>query len=680
MRYLRFELSLAFLLAFSFGLATPAGPGSESGFDLGNLDRSVKACVDFNRFASGGWMAKNPIPAAYPSWGTFSELAERNQEVLRQILEEAAQNRSAAQGSNEQKIGDFYAACMDEQKIETEGIKPLEPELERIEQIRDPQSLQAEIVRLQGFGVRALFDVDSTQDFKNSTQVIGEIDQGGLGLPDRDYYTKEDEKSKNIRAEYVKHVGKMFELMSDGADKAAAEAKTVIDIETKLAQASMTRVARRDPNAVYHKMSQDEVRKLAPNFTWQGYFQATGLAGKGDINVATPDFFKEANHLLDSVPLADWKTYLRWHLINAAAPALSSKFVDEDFHFKGAILTGTKEILPRWKRCVRATDRGLGMALGQVYVQKNFPPQAKARALEMVHNLEAALRDDISTLTWMGPKTKKAALVKLNAIVNKIGYPDKWRDYSALEINRGPYVQNFFRANRFEFNRDLAKVGKPVDRTEWHMSPPTVNAYYSPQMNEIVFPAGILQPPFFNPHADDAVNYGGIGAVIGHEMTHGFDDQGSRFDAQGNLKNWWTAQDLKNFKARAECVIKQFDGYKVEDSLHENGKLVVGEAIADLGGLTISLKAYQKSLQGKPQPKDIDGFTPQQRFFLGYAQVWASNARPEFIRLLINVDPHPLPRFRVDGTLSNMPEFAKAFSCKPGDPMVRPPSERCQIW
>jgi putative endopeptidase len=679
MRSLRVWLAMVLLSLFSLAvMASPLGP--EHGFDLANLDRSCAPCTDFNKYVNGGWMARNPIPAAYPSWGIFNEVNERNREILHQILEDAAKDTTAAPGSNEQKIGDYYGSCMDTAKIESEGLKPLQPELDRIEKISDLQGLENEIAHLQSIGVHAFFVVDSTQDFKDSTQVTGEVDQGGLGMPDRDYYTREDEKSKQQRDEYVKHVTKMFELMGDNAEIAAAEAQTVVELETRLAKASQTKVERRDPQAVYHRMPQAQLKTLAPNFPWDDYFSAVGLAGKGDVNVTAPTFFKEISALLASEPMANWKTYLRWHLINSAARNLSSPFVDEDFRFKGTILTGTKENLPRWKRCVSYTDHALGEALGQAYVKKAFPPEAKVRALEMVKNLEAALADDLRQLAWMSEATRQQALTKLQAITNKIGYPDKWRDYSALEIDRGPYVQNTFRAAKFEFNRDLNKIGKPVDRTEWGMTPPTVNAYYNPQLNEIVFPAGILQPPFFDFKADDALNYGGMGSVIGHEMTHGFDDEGSQFDAQGNLKNWWTADDLKNFKARGECVAKQFDGYLVEDKLHENGKLVEGESIADLGGLVIAFAAFQKSLGGKPRPAEIDGFTPEQRFFLGYARGWADNIRPEFARLLTNVDPHPLPQFRVNGPLSNLPAFAQAFKCKQGDPMVRPPSDRCAIW
>jgi putative endopeptidase len=422
-----------------------------------------------------------------------------------------------------------------------------------------------------------------------------------------------------------------------------------------------------------------EAASLAPHFAWDEYFKGINLSGTPDINVGQPNYLKAVDKYLTEMPLADWKTYLRWRLIDTSASALSKKFIEEDFNFKGRILTGTKENLPLWKRCAQSTDRALGEALGQVYVEKNFPPAAKEKMLALVRNMVAALRDDLSSLSWMSQPTRKAAITKLEAFARKIGYPDKWRDYSALTVDRGSFVNNGFRARAFEFNRTLSKIGKPLDRAEWGMSPPTVNAYYNSSMNEIVFPAGILQAPFFDLNADDAVNYGAIGAVIGHEMTHGFDDQGAQFDAEGNLKNWWSETDLKNFKERTECVVKQFDSFVVDpqDNLRQNGKLVVGEAVADLGGLTIAYAALQKSMEGK-RPAKIDGFTPEQRFFLGYAQVWAGSSRPEFDRLQTNTDPHPLPRFRINGTVSNMPQFQQAFGCKAGDPMVR--ADRCQIW
>jgi predicted metalloendopeptidase len=672
---------IALVLLSLASLAITAAPvAPEHGVNTANMDKTCAPCEDFNQFANGGWMAKNDIPPAYPAWGVANEVNERNRDVLHKILEDAAKDTMAVRGSSEQKIGDYYGSCMDVARIDREGLKPLQPELDRIRQIADVPSLEAEIVHLQTLGVSAFFGVDSTQDFKDSTQVTGEVDQGGLGLPDRDYYTRDDAKSKEQRDEYLKHVTRMFALMGDPAATAAAEAQTVMALETQLAKVSQTRVERRDPKNVYHRMPQSGLKTLAPNFPWEDYFTAVGLAGKGDVNVTAPDFFKGMGQIIAAQPISDWKTYLRWHLINTAAPALSAPFVDEDFHFKGTVLTGTKEILPRWKRCVRSTDHALGEALGQVYVKKAFPPEAKTRALEMVKNLEAALADDIKTLPWMSDATRQQALIKLNAINNKIGYPDKWRDYSAFEVTRSSYVENVIGSAKFEFHRDLNKVGKPVDRTEWGMSPPTVNAYYNPQLNEIVFPAGILQPPFFDFKADDALNYGAMGAVIGHEMTHGFDDEGSQFDGQGNMKNWWTPEDKKRFDTRGACVASQFDGFFVEGNLHENGRLVEGESIADLGGLAIAYAAYEKSLEGKPRPKDMDGFTPEQRFFIGYAQSWEENLRPEYARMLTNVDPHPLPKFRVIGPLSNLAAFAKAFGCKAGDPMVRPPADRCGIW
>ena len=666
------------VLILTFAAANIVGQNGH-GFDLANLDKNAAACTDFYQYANGGWLAANPIPAAYPSWGVANILNEKNRDVLHEILEAAAKNTNAPKGSSEQKVGDYYATCMDEAKIEAEGAKPLAPELDVIAKIKDQQSLQEAIAHFHSIGINALFNSDSTQDFKNSAEVTFEVYQGGLGLPDRDYYTRTDDKSKVTRDEYVKHVAKMFELLGDDGTKAAAEAQTVIALETKLAEASLTRVELRDPERIYHRMTVAQMKDLAPVYDWPGYMQKLGVTQKTDVNVATPDFFKAMNQQLTSVPIADWQTYLRWQLINNTAPALSSNFVDEDFNFKGRILQGSKENLPRWKRCVGGTDRVLGEALGEVYVKKAFPPAAKARALDMVHNLEAALKSDISTLSWMGEATRKQAIVKLDAFLNKIGYPDKWRDYSSLQVDRGSYVTNRFRANAFDKRRDLAKIGRPVDKTEWGMSPPTVNAYYNPQINEIVFPAGILQPPFFDAEADDAYNYGGMGSVIGHEMTHGFDDQGRQFDSTGNLTNWWTDADLKAFNERAQCVISQFNGFEVEKGLNQNGKLVVGESIADLGGLVIAYAAFQKAMEGKPK-RTIDGFTPEQRFFLGYARGWATSIRPESARMLALQDPHPLPKFRVNGPLSNMPQFAAAFSCKVGDAMVRPEKDRCQIW
>ena len=657
--------------------AKPAGDSSYWGFDTANLDKSCKPCDDFYQFAMGGWMKANPIPPAYSTWGSFSQLVDKNQQNLRQILE-AAEKQQAVAGSNEQKIGDFYASCMDTAAIEAAGTKPIDAELATIAAMKNAAELQAETARLQKEGVGVLFGFRATQDAKDSSQVVGAAWQGGLGLPEREYYLKQDDKSKQLRDNYVKHVARMFELLGDSADTATTEAGTILRIETSLANASMKNTDLRDPEKTYHRMKLADVQALTPAFSWQTYFKLLGHPELKEINVGQPDFFKALDSQLTATPLADWKTYFRWHLLNSAAPELPDKFVAEEFEFRGKTLTGAKEIQPRWKRCTQATDRALGEALGQVYVQKYFPPEAKAHALVMVHNLISALRNDLQTLPWMSPETRAQATAKLEAFAVKIGYTDKWRDYSALKIDRASYLANQRRAASFEFERRLAKIGKPVDRTEWGMTPPTVNAYNNSSMNEIVFPAGILQPPFYDPKADDAVNYGGMGAVIGHEITHGFDDHGSQFDGRGDLKNWWTDDDQKNFKDRAACVQTQFDNYVVDGDLHENGKLVLGESIADLGGLAISYAAYEKSLEGKPRPPEKDGFTSEQRFFLGWAQVWGANERLEYERLMANTNPHPLPRFRGNGPLSNMAEFAKAFGCKKGDAMVR--EQVCKIW
>ena len=650
------------------------------GLSISDMDLSASACRDFNAYANGGWERKNPIPPDFARWGTFIVLADHNREILRGILEAAGADRAAAAGSDEKKLGDFYAACMDATKVEAEGAQPIAPELDRIAKIRDRRSLDEEVARLHEEGVRAMFGFFSQQDRKDSEQVIATASQGGLGLPDRDYYLKADDKSKTIREKYLAHVRKMLELLGEAPETAAREAKTVMAIETKLAEASLTRVERRDPDVTYHRMKVSEVESLAPNFLWASYLKDVETPPVSAINLAMPKFFEALSKELEARPLADWKTYLRWHLLDAAAPTLSSKFVQEDFDFNDGVLQGKKENLPRWKRCVASADDSLGFALGRLYVAKAFPPEAKERADELVRNLVAALKEDLETLPWMGEATRKAAIAKLSAFTPKIGYPDEQRDYSAYRVGRESYAGNVLAGNAFEFHRVLNKIGKPVDRKEWGMTPPTVNAYYNPLKNEIVFPAGILQPPFFDAQADDAVNYGAIGAVIGHEMTHGFDDQGRKFDAKGNLTNWWTDADLKNYEARSGCVEKQFDGYVVEEGLHENGKLVLGESIADLGGLTIAYRAFRKSLEGKPEPAPIDGLTADQRFFLAYARVWAENDRPEYVRLKVATDPHPVDRIRAIAAPSNMPEFARAFSCKPEDPMVRPEKDRCKIW
>jgi predicted metalloendopeptidase len=671
--------SAAALTAFALA-ASLAVADDTPGINPADMDPSAKPCENFYAYADGGWLAKNPIPADYPEWGAFSELEQRNVESLRKILEQLTrESPTAAPGSDERKLGDFYGACMDEKAIEAQGLSPLQTELDRIDRIASLADLQTEIARLQLGGANAAFAFGSEQDRKNSADVIAAAFQGGLGLPDRDYYLKSDDESKEIRAKYGAHMTRMFALAGFSKAKAAAATKTVLALETRMAGASMDRVERRDSDKTYNRMDAAALARLTPNFSWPAYFRDLGMtAPPAAVNIGQPKFFEAMSKLLGETPLEDWKTYLRWKLLVDAAPSLSSKFVDENFDFFGRTLQGTPQNLPRWKRCAAAADNAMGMALGKIWVAEYFPPESKRRADEMIHNMIAALSDDLKTLPWMGEETRKAALHKLSTFDPKIGYPSRWRDYSALAIGRAAHITNVMNAAEFEAHRDLAKVGKPVDRTDWDITPPTVNAYYNPLRNEIVFPAGILQPPFFDGKADDAVNYGGIGAVIGHEMTHGFDDEGRKFDADGNLTNWWTPKDLESYQARAECVERQFSGYVVEKGLNVNGKLVLGESIADLGGLKIAYNAFRKSLEGKPEPEKIAGFTADQRFFLSFGRVWATNDRPEFARLVTKTNEHPLDRFRAIGAPSNLAEFARAFSCKAGDPMVR--SEVCAIW
>jgi predicted metalloendopeptidase len=654
------------------------GKGLEHTLDVTGLDASTGACIDFYQYADGAWLEKHPIPSDRPRWGSSDELRQRNESDLREILERLASDPSAAAGSEEKKLGDFYGACMDEAAIEAKGLSPISAELQRIDAVRDVASLRAEIGRLQSLGANALFAFGSEEDRADASRVIAAAVQAGLGLPDRDYYIKKDAKSRELRGKYVTHVAKMLALAGSPPAKAAADARRILALETRLAQASQNNVDFRDPDKTHHPMTIDVFARSTPSLAWKSYFREQEVSAETTINVWQPDFFRAADRLLRSEPLPTWKTYLRWHLISAAAPALPKKFVDENFDFNGKTLAGVPEIRPRWKRCVVATDNAIGMALGRLYVQEHFPPQAKKRADELVDNLLAALDDDIATLPWMGEATKTAAAAKVAAMAKKIGYPDKWRDYSSLDISRDSYVGNFLAANRYEWHRDLAKIGKPVDRSDWGMTPPTVNAYNNPAKNEIVFSAGILQPPFFYPEGDDAINYGAIGGVIGHEITHGFDNSGRKFDAKGNQTDWWTPEDAKNFDERAACIIHQFDGYFVAPDVHQNGALVQGEAIADLGGLTIAYRAYRKTLEGKPEPAPIDGLTADQRFFTAYARLWASHHRPEFARLLASTNEHPLGRFRAIGTVSNMPEFARAFGCDSGAAMVR--ALRCQIW
>lgn len=646
------------------------------GFDLSAMDPATLACDNFYRYACGNWLKNNPIPPDRSRWGRFNELEERNLAILRDILEKSSKD-NPGRTPIEQKIGDYYASCMDESAIDRKGTAPLQPELNRIAGIANLSALSDEVARLHALGVNALFNFSSGQDAKDSTQVIGQADQGGLGLPDRDYYFKDDAKSVETRKQYVEHVQKMFELLGRSPGKAAGYAQAVMKIETALAKGALDRVSRRDPVKVYHKMTVRELRSINDSFAWPKYFADVGVPPLGSLNVAEPEFFKQMQTLLSSTSLDDWKTYLTWRLVHAEGPLLPTAFVNENFNFYGRILTGAKELRPRWKRCVSFADNELGEALGRKYVEKTFGTEGKQRTLRMVRALETALGQDIQNLTWMTPATKQKAMEKLHAIANKIGYPERWRDYSTVKIVRGDALGNSTRASTFEFHRQLAKIGKPVDRTEWQMTPPTVNAYYDPQMNNINFPAGILQPPFYDNRLDDAVNFGGVGAVIGHELTHGFDDEGRQFDPQGNLRDWWTGQDAKEFEKRASCIADEYSGFIAVDDVHLNGKLTLGENTADNGGVRIAYMALMNTLSGKTAPK-IDGFTPAQRLFLGWGQIWCENNTPEISRLMAQTNPHSPGEYRVNGVLRNMPEFSQAFGCTLGQKMA--PKDACRVW
>ena len=673
------------VFAMCFGVvAEVLGPT----LDLSSIEARVSPGDDFYQYANGAWLARNPIPPEFSIWGGFVELAERNRAILREILEKTAQADSLAKaepGSIQQKLGDFYASGMDEATVNREGIRPLQTELRRINQLQDKAEFASEVADLHTKGLDPVFNLDGDLDEKDSSKQIAILTQGGLGLPDRYYYLNTDDRSKDIRAQYLVHLGKMFELMGEPEEAAGEDAQVVMSLETEMAKVSKTRVELRDPETNYQRMSLSELEKSAPQFDWETYFHTLGLGTEelAVIDVKQPDFLSAVSKLTQEVPLDRWKTYLRWHLIHAAAPDLSQPFVDENFRFYRQVLTGAKQDRPRWKRVLDQVDANLGEALGELYVEKTFPPAAKRRALAMVNDLKIALRQKLEALDWMGDETKKEALAKLSAMGVKIGYPDKWRDYDKLEIKRQSYVLNVFAGQTFEMKRHLARIGKPVDPAEWGMSPQTVNAYYSHSRNEVVFPAGILQPPFFFQDADDAVNYGGIGAVIGHEMTHGFDDSGRHFDARGNLRDWWTAEDAKRFLERGRKIVSQFDSYVAIDSVHVNGRLTEGENIADLGGVKTALSALESALSRQTmeeREKKIDGLTQEQRFFLSYAQIWRSNVRPEYLRLVLNVDPHSPAPFRVNGPLSNLPEFAKAFGISEPSPMIRPADERVQIW
>ena len=650
----------------------------QDGINPAFMDRECPPGKDFYRYANGTWLKNTPIPNEYDRWGMLNIIRDNNLKTLKTILEKASDNQKAEAGSNEKKIGDFYFSGMNEKQIEEDDLKPLNDELKKIDDISNLDELRDEIASLHRQGVNVFFNFSSGQDFKDSESVIGQAFQAGLGLPDRDYYTNEDEKSEDLRKKYVKHVGRMLGLIGlSGTDELADK---VMAIETEMAKASMKNTDTRDPDKIYHKMSVEELNKLTPNFNWSKYFAAIKHEDIETINVGMPDFLKELDSMLTRVSLADWKVYLKWHLVDDTSAYLSNRFVDANFDFFGKVLTGTKENLPRWKRVVNTIDALAGEALGQLYVRENFKPEAKEKALKLVNALKEVLKEDLETLEWMDSTTRENALAKMNQFGLKIGYPDKWRDYTDLSIDRKSYLTNVLNGREFEFDRQLEKIGKPVDRNEWFMSPQTVNAYYSPEMNEIVFPAGILQPPIFNPKADDATNLGAMGMVIGHEMTHGFDDQGSKFDGKGNLKNWWSKDDLKRFKERISLIENQYEQYKVPAGTNFKGKLVAGEAAADLGGLTLAYKALQKLHPDLKSSKDSSGFTKEQRFFLSFAQAWATNIRPEKERMMTMVDPHPTPHFRVNGTLANMDVFEKAFDLGKDKSMMLPDEKRCRIW
>jgi putative endopeptidase len=661
----------------------PALPYSPS-LDISSMDKSVDPCVDLYRYSCGGWQKKNPIPPDQTSWSVYGKLYQDNLTFLRGMLEQAAQLKPHRNAVS-QKIGDFYAACMDEGAVEKLGISPIQPELDAIAQIKSAKDLTPLMARLQLTYSRysasgsMLFSAGSTQDPDDSEHVIADVDQGGLGMPDRDYYTKDDAKSKEIRARYVQHVQKVFELAGDDVATAKRNAETVMRLETAMAEASLTRVDRRDPHKLVHKMKVADLTQLAPNFDWVAYYREMSYPEFAILNVDAPEFIKEVNALLSSESMDNWKTYLRFHVADTSSPYLSSKFVEENFEFYRKYLRGAKEMQPRWKRCVQYVDYDLGEALGQVYVAKVFSPELKQNTLDMVQRIEDAMGQRIRALDWMSPETKQQALTKLAAIRNKIGYPDKWRDYSSVRIVPDDFAGNVERAHQFETRRDINKIGKPVDHGEWDITATTVDAYFNPQMNDINFPAAVLQPPLYDPKMDDAPNYGNTGGTIGHELTHGFDDEGSQFDAKGNLKDWWTKEDREKFDARTKCVDDQYSSYVSVEDVHVNGKLTLGENVADLGGEILAYIAWKEANKGKDL-RPIDNLTPDQRFFIGFAQWDCANERPEDMRMRAMTDPHSPARYRIDGVVVNMPEFSSAFSCKAGQPMVKPEAEICRVW
>ena len=671
-------LRLGFVLLL-LSLAAAAQQPALKGPEIADMNRNVDPCTDFYEYANGAWRAANPIPAEMPRWSRRWQAGEASKDQLKDILEAAAAVKNSPKGSTEQLIGDFYGACMDETAIDRLGVTPLAAWRKDIQAMKTTADVGKMITRFQSYGIFVPFAIVGAPDNHNPNDVIAQIYASGLGLPDRDYYVKTEPRFVEAREKYLAHVAKTFELAGASRAEAKKSAATVMRMETDLAKASLDNVALRDPKATDHKTRMADLQKLTPRYDWTAAFKALDVK-PGDVNVAEPKFLEEVNRQLSAVPLSDWKTYLEWQLLDAASPSLSKPFVDENFAFNSAYLSGQKEMKPRSIRCAESADRLLGEALGKKYVEKYFPPEAKARMQEMVKNLRLAMKETIEGLDWMSPDTKKRALEKLSTFNPKIGYPDKWKDYSKVAITRTSYWDDVLAGRRFTTEDLLGTIGKPVDRGRWLLTPPTSDAYYNPLLNEIVFPAGILQPPAFSMSANDAVNYGAIGVVIGHEISHGFDDQGAQYDAQGRLENWWSAEDLKKFQAKVACIVNQFDHYEVEPGIHEQGKLVAGESIGDLAGARIAFRAFQISQRGKPPLPTIDGYTPEQQFFIAWGQFRGDAVRPETARLMAQGDPHPIGRFRVIGPLSNLPEFAKAFGCKPGSPMVRPEAERCDVW
>jgi len=669
---MRKSVIVAGLAALALALRLPAS------VDPTTLDLSVKPQDDFYRYANGAWLRSNMIPPEYTSWGSAQILNLSNVEHLRSLCEAAAA-KGASGSAVERRVGDLYASGMDEAAVNAAGAAPIQPELDLIKAMKGPADVMAEIARLHTLGFPAGFLFYDSEDAKNSEVEIAQLRQGGLSLPDRDYYLNDDDKSKALRGQFVEHMSRMLQLLGDTPEAAGSAAQAILRLETSLATASLSMEVLRNPYASYHKMPLADLAKYTGDLDWVAYFKATGAPGFDSVNFQQPDFFKAFAAQIASLPVSDWQAYLRWNLIHNTAPYLSEPFVQENFHFYNQILTGTTKLLPRWKRVIHEVDGDIGEDLGQLYVAQYFPPEAKVKVLKLVGDLKAALRADLATLPWMDDATRAKAIEKLDAIAVKVGYPDVWRDYSTLSIDRGPYVLNVLRANAFEVHRTLSKIGKAVDKTEWHMTPPTLNAYYNRARNEIVFPAGILQPPFFDPNADDASNYGAIGAIIGHEMTHGFDDAGRQYDPKGNLADWWTPESASRFKLRSVGIVKQFSDYTIEDGLHVFGERTQGENIADLGGVKIAYAALENDLQGKPRAL-IDGFTPEQRFFISYASAWRKLIRPETQRLLVKSDPHSPSQFRCNGPLSNLDEFAAAFNVPEGAPMRRPAADRVTIW